>query len=86
MRGIHHSSLSLQVPCPDAVGLDAELDVDVVEFDAFTDIEFNPNRQIHCQAVRDFAVRNLEPLLAYWNGKMSFEDLLAALRRTGLHD
>ena len=32
------------------------------------------------QAIRDFVVRNLEPLLAYWNEKMSFDDLLAALR------
>ena len=32
------------------------------------------------QAVRDFVVRNLEPLLAYWNQKMSFDNLLAALR------
>ena len=34
------------------------------------------------RAVRDFVVRNLEPLLAYWNEKMSFDDLLAKLRRT----
>ena len=34
------------------------------------------------QAVRDFVVRNLEPLLAYWNEKMSFDDLIVALRRT----
>ena len=33
------------------------------------------------QAVRDFVVRNLEPLLAYWNKKLSFDDLLVALRR-----
>ena len=33
------------------------------------------------QAVRYFVVRNLEPLLAYWNEKLSFDDLLVALRR-----
>ena len=27
-----------------------ELAAEVLEFDAFTDIEFNPNRQINCQA------------------------------------
>ena len=30
-------------------------------------------------AVRDFVVRNLEPLLSYWNEKISFDDLLAKL-------
>ena len=34
-------------------------------------------------AVRDFVVRNLEPLLSYWNEKISFDDLLATLRQTG---
>ena len=34
------------------------------------------------QAVRDFVVRNLEPLREYWNQKLSFDDLLVALRRT----
>ena len=33
------------------------------------------------RAVCDFVVRNLDPLLAYWNEKMSFDDLLATLRR-----
>ena len=37
-------------------------------------------------AVRDFVVRNLEPLLSYWNEKMPFDDLLAALRQTGHGD
>ncbi|MBR3222519.1 MAG: hypothetical protein IKF72_09855, partial [Kiritimatiellae bacterium] len=37
-------------------------------------------------AVRDFVVRNLEPLLSYWHEKISFDDLLAALRQTGLID
>jgi len=38
------------------------------------------------QAIRDFVVRNLGPLLAYWNEKISFDDLLAGLRRTGFPD
>ena len=33
-------------------------------------------------SVRAFVVRNLDLLLAYWNEKMSFDDLLATLRRT----
>ena len=33
-------------------------------------------------AIRDFVVRNLDPFLAYWNEKMSFDDLLAALRHS----
>ena len=33
-------------------------------------------------AIRDFVVRNLDPLLAYWNEKMSFDDLLVALRHS----
>ena len=32
------------------------------------------------QAIRDFVVRNIEPLLDYWNEKISFNDLLATLR------
>ena len=34
-------------------------------------------------AVRDFVVRNLDPLLSYWNEKISFDDLLATLRQAG---
>ena len=37
-------------------------------------------------AVREFVVRNLEPLLSYWNEKISFEDLLVTLRQTVLPD
>ena len=33
-------------------------------------------------AVRDFVVRNLDPLLSYWNEKISFDDLLDTLRQT----
>ena len=38
------------------------------------------------QAIRNFVVRNLDALLSYWNGKMSFDDLLATLRQTSLYD
>ena len=37
-------------------------------------------------AVRDFVVRNLDPLLSYWNEKISFDDLLVTLRQPSLHD
>ena len=37
-------------------------------------------------AVRDFVVRNLEPLLAYWNEKIPFDGLLTTLRETSRHD
>ena len=33
-------------------------------------------------AVCEFVVRNLEPLLSYWNKKISFDDLLTTLRQT----
>ena len=36
--------------------------------------------------VRDFVVRNLDPLLSYWNEKMPFDDLLDTLRQTGHAD
>ena len=36
------------------------------------------------RAIRDFIVRNLKPLLAYWSEELSFDDLLAELRRTAV--
>ena len=37
-------------------------------------------------AVRDFVVRNLDPLLSYWNEKIPFDYLLATLRQTSHND
>ena len=36
-------------------------------------------------AIRGFVARNLESLLAYWDGKMSLDDVLAVLRQRGSH-
>ena len=33
-------------------------------------------------SVRDFVVRNLDPLLAYWEDKLPFDDLIAELRKS----
>ena len=38
---------------------------------------------IDSPAVRDIAARNLDPLRAYWEGTLPFDDLLAKLQGAG---